>query len=444
MGISSYTSRVEGVRPYELRNPVLQSSYRLGDLLQCLLVSFGLYGQQLLVLAATGLNLNSRLLTVPARAFIVALSLSVVIALFLRPNRAFLSWPLAAFAAFWGSYGARIAVEASTRIDVVTETGRFTSGFISMMAIGGCFLPGVAVLINSCWAWNNKTRIITFSLALTSALVMLKFYGAHIANFESRMAAGSTVGDVRAVHPLALGYLGGALLLVALHSFICGGISKFWRGSIGVVFAGIGAYLLVGSASRGPILSVALPSMLLIASQVRKFDFRRLLVIVIVFGASCVGLVVIANQTGSYVFDRLTSTPDAIAAGSSSASRIDMYKKVLVQISEAPFVGRSLTLRDDDGTDTYPHNLILESLLATGLIGTIPLMYLIVAGLIATWRILTRYPELGWIPILFLLFLTGSMFSGAIYSNSQMWISLMATLSCYAWCRKNDLRETVT
>ncbi len=441
MSFTYYSPKIEHTEPFDPRESVGSANYRLGDFLQCLLVSFGLFGQLALVIAAIGLHISSRTLTVPARAFIVSLALSAILALMFRPNRARLSWHLVAFLVFWGAYGARIALEASTRIDVVTETGRYTSEFIASMALGGCFLPGMAVLINSCWAWHRHTRIIAISLAIISAVAMLYFYGAHLTNFEHRMTAGKAVGEVIAIHPLALGYLGAALSLFAFHNFLYRRSNILGRVAIGIALAGVGVFLLVGSASRGPVIAVGVASLVLIASQARRFELGRLLTLGAVFCISVTSLFIVANKTGSSVFNRLLGTGDEITAEAEGDNRLGLYTAALSKFTESPLVGKSVTVREADGTDRYPHNIILESLLATGLLGTVPLLYLIGAGLMAGWRILTRFPELGWIPVLFILFLTGSMFSGAIFSNVELWLTMAATLSCDAWLRQNERME---
>lgn len=436
MSFTSYAGKYRPLKPTEARVPQRYRGFVLGDILQCFLVGIGLFGQQALVLAATGMNLDSRTLTVPGRALVLGLAITTIVVLLFRPSHFRLSWHLAAFLLFWGTYGARILLEASTRIDVVTETGIYTNQYIAMMAIGGCFLPSLAVLVNSCWSWQRITRIAAIALAVFSSLAMLKFYGSHVANFQNRMSAGTEVGDVVAIHPLALGYQGAALTLFGLHNFILRGGSLWIRSYFSVALTGVGLFLLVGSASRGPLLALMMASIVLLASQASKLDFKQILLIGLAIVIGCIGLVVLVNITGSHLFSRLTATPEAVAGGGESASRIDIYAKALSQISEHPMMGKSLTVRDEAGVDMYPHNLLLDSLISTGLLGTVPLVCLLCAGMFSGWRILARFTSLGWIPLLYFLFLGGSMFSGAIYSNSQLWISLVATLSCDAWTRR--------
>lgn len=439
MNTTYYVPQVGNEAPLEHPALVNRSRYRVGDLLQCLLVSFGLFGQQALVLAATGLQLNSRVFTVPARALVVCLALSVFLALLIRPAKASFNWPVFAFIAFWAAYGIRVALEAGTRIDVVSETGRFTTEFIATMAGGACFLPGLAILINSCWGWHRFAWGLSISLAAIAASAMLIFYGGHIANFEHRMSAGQDLGEVSAIHPLALGYLGAILSLFALHSFCSHRLHVIWRIILSVSLGGVGAFLLVGSASRGPMLAVTIAGFVLVGSHARRFDLRRLLMLVFAFVVISIGLVALVNATGSTLFDRLMGLESAVASDSEGAIRLELYENALANAAESPLFGKSITVRAEDGTDMYPHNIILESLVATGMLGTVPLLFLVGAGLGAAWRILTRMPDLGWIPILFIMFLTGAMFSGAIFSNVGMWIALASTLSCDSWMRKNKI-----
>ena len=165
----------------------MPASYRLGDTLQAVLVGWGLFGQQALVLIATWLHLQTRVLTIPARGFAAFLAILIFGALLLRPGRIALNRPVALFLWFWAAYAMHLFAEAATEIGALVLPTRFTLSFIATMAIGACFLPSLAILVNRSWSSHRKARVLSIGFAGISAFAMVQLYGDHTANFEGRV-----------------------------------------------------------------------------------------------------------------------------------------------------------------------------------------------------------------------------------------------------------------
>lgn len=409
--------------------------YRLGDRLQAMLMGWGMFGQQALVLIATWLHLQTRVLTIPARGLAAFLAILIFAALVLRPGRIALNRPVAFFLCFWGAYAMRIFLDAGSEIRALELPTRFTLSFIATMAIGACFLPSLALLVNRCWSSHRGARLLSIGFAGISAFAMVQLYGQHTANFEGRMSAGESVGEYVAVHPLVLGYMGAVLSTFALFYLVCARVGVLARIILCGALGATGVVLLVGSASRGPMIALGVVSLVLIASLTRVLNLTRLLVLGIAAITMVFGLIVYSESTGSSLFKRLFGISSAVESDSQESARLDLYAEALDRFYASPVVGASTTVSKPEGGNTYPHNLIIESLMATGLLGTIPLLLLLGSALRAAWRILTEHRDLAWIPLLFILYLTGGMFSMAIYSNSGLWLSLAATLSCATWLR---------
>ena len=183
------------------------------------------------------------------------------------------------------------------------------------------------------------------------------------------------------------------------------------------------------------MVALGVVALFLIASLTRVLNLSRLLICATAAVVLVAGLIVYSESTGSSLFKRLFGISSAVESDSQESARLDLYELALDRFYASPVVGTSTTVRKPEGGNTYPHNLIVESLMATGLLGTVPLVLLLGAGIRAAWRILTTHRDFAWIPLLFILYLTGGMFSMAIYSNSGLWLSLAATLSCSTWLR---------
>ena len=124
---------------------------------------------------------------------------------------------------------------------------------------------------------------------------------------------------------------------------------------------------------------------------------------------------------GSNIVDRFTSIQSDIEEGSTSAIRLSLWREGLEQFMNNPFFGNSLEV---DKYQFYPHNLFIEVLLSTGLIGFIPFTLLLFRGFKATINIFRNYPQYAWIGVLFLQSFMQNMFSGALYAASWFWLSL--------------------
>lgn len=413
-------------------DPPFTGNFRLGDALQCLLFSWALLGHQTLVLVAVYQDVATRDLTILSRVATAGLSLLTIVCLAWRMQHVLRRFIVVPFVLFWGFYFLRLFLSGNVPIAGEQEAERFTHDYILRMAVGACFIPSAAVLVNTCWNWHETARRLCVGLAAVSATLMLLLYGPRLMAFDSRIQSGDLVDGVYAVHPLSLGYLGAALLVLAYH-YCCLSRGHTNRYLLAALLAGLGIPLLVGSASRGPVIALAGVILTLLFSLVWRRAFGRALAVGLVTGITCVAVIIVAEATGSSIFERLLGLREDIAAQASSTDRLMLYRLAFDAFLDSPLIGSAVLL---PGREEYPHNLFLESLMATGLAGTLPLVVLVGLSVSAGWRLLVQRAELGWVPLLFLLYLFGGMFSWSIFTNVELWLCLGATLSCAEWQRR--------
>lgn len=414
-----------------------EAVFTLGAALQAGLIAWGLFGQNALVLLARAMQVDSRLLTIPARMATAAIAVALIGALFLRPSRIVVGWPMLAFLAFWTAYSIRLFIMFGSDIGLPLEMGRFNYTFIAQMAIGGCFLPALALLSGTCWDHHKRALWASIFLCILAAIAMFNLYGESMIHFERRISSNAMIGDTAAVHPLALGYTGSVMSVLGIYLLFCLKSKVVARGIFAFSLLGVGIALLVGSASRGPVVAVAVSALVLLASLGRRFAVGRLISFAALIGLSAVAIGWYAETTGSTLLSRLFGIANAIEAEEQSAGRIDLYAAAISQILQSPVFGSQSTFQYE-GDFGYTHNLILGSLMATGLVGTIPLVVLLVFAVRAAFFVLMKAPEQGWIPMLFMLYLTGGMFSWALYTNVELWLTMASTLSMAAWIRQQE------
>ncbi|GAA4440137.1 hypothetical protein GCM10023188_37030 [Pontibacter saemangeumensis] len=114
-----------------------------------------------------------------------------------------------------------------------------------------------------------------------------------------------------------------------------------------------------------------------------------------------------------------------ISSGSSSASRIGIWEYALNHFYDSPLFGSSLEVPE---TGHYPHNIYIEVLMTTGIVGFIPFMFIIVKTMLQSLYIFKHKPELSWIAAIFLQNIIQNSFSGAIYGASWLFVSMAMVL----------------
>lgn len=180
------------------------------------------------------------------------------------------------------------------------------------------------------------------------------------------------------LNPISISRVGGvAALWFGLGGFP--GVSKPWR--YGTVAVGLA--VLVGGASRGPMLALIVAGMV---AAVHSRVLRGRLAVAILAAAIAVsaglGQSMIEDATERVVeADRATSTADA-----EGSSRIVLWAEATTAILDKPYgwgLGQFGFDGDVEGSGEYPHNIILEIGLEVGLLG-------LLVACFAWWRVV-RY-----------------------------------------------------
>lgn len=245
---------------------------------------------------------------------------------------------------------------------------------------------------------------------------------------EEFLMSGRLGGE--SLNPITIGHLGASLTIASAFSggreaagrlaFLDGRLSR----AVGVL---VGAALVVGSGSRGPLLAlVGAVGIAVLAQGYRRYGIVGVLLAAGVAVAT-VALGVLALPTELAMQLPIVERLANFSADESGATRMQLMLGALEQFEQSPLLGSAfveMTLR------FYPHNVLIESLMAAGLPG----LFLLVAVLVLAW--LTCGVLLGtrfrWIGLLFVQYFIGAMVSGSLYFDSQFWALTLAMASVLA------------
>lgn len=245
-------------------------------------------------------------------------------------------------------------------------------------------------------------------------------------NFGAIMDPAVSRFGVNGLYPITVGHLGGALLLLSAIILLTDSGERKMK-YLAVAGLVIGLFLIIRAASRGPFL---VASLLLTVLVWKKYGWPGALAC-IVAGVLIATTDLWFTNTGGGLSGRVLKT---IVSGDNP--RIQIWHDAGSYIAGHLFFGGQFCWYGDAGY-CYAHNLVLDAMIAGGIIGLlcigIPLVYDAVS-------FPNLFREEAMIPLLILSAqsILESMVSGAFYSNLTIGVA-MASIILLASRRKNDI-----
>jgi hypothetical protein len=386
-----------------------------GSVLIVALYALALAGFETATAIADRFSLQSRTVTVPYRILYLALALAVLLQT-ARRHRAFLSrniWYLVF--ALWSLLGARLIFDLSIN-KVFTQ---IPASDYWMMVPGHVVIPMLA------FAALPNAR--TLSLAKTWGILLLTVAGLalmYLFTFKAigLMERGQFVTNT--LNPISIGHMGVSLSILAVFTLLSerGNRSKKL---LYMVPLALGVILTLGSGSRGPQAAWLICLLTFIVLRVRKLNYSVLLCVAIISIWLTPKLIdYLDNGTPIKVFARWSELNDP-EQSQSAGGRIAYVREAWGGFISQPLSGSNMVVEGG----SYPHNFILESLMATGLLGGLLLLVFIAVCSRAAYSLFRGGSPHAWVALLYLQYLTSSMFSGSLYLSATFWFWSIAVLA---------------
>ena len=378
-----------------------------------LLILLGsIVGFPLVAAVAELASINSTMISIFVRAFIALISI-IFLLRFSRYSKSKKVIPIVALIIFSLLYISRIAYDF---IFVNIPLGRPEYIFFIWFA-GGCFLPAFALS-----GVSNKieeSEIIKFYKLFLwiSPIVLLTILGTE--NFSFEAPGGYTVQTnrmgLKSLNPIFAGHFAVSVFIVAVYSFTLFKLNFFKLIALFALLI-ISFQVIIGSGSRGPLVAGIL-ALLIIELGFFKLMFLFSVFLIIVTTGILPSIEEIPSALeGFAIFERLIGTLDTFSQGD---GRIAQYSSAILLISESPLTGGYL---EDPQFKIYPHNIILESIMAIGFLGGLILIYLMYHSVKTSILLLEKRPEFKALSILLIQYIIAAQFSGSIYTSTTMWV----------------------
>lgn len=353
-------------------------------------------------------QIESQVITIPFRACVLLLASSVILRKFYY--KSFRNYQITeiAFILFWILYFSKAIYTFQNFTFLYNIQSKEIETYLRITGI--TFIPAFAVL-------NFKKSDIDFrlsySIVFTIILIVLVLnilYG--IQHDHQGRSSG-----FMAMYSISFGHWGVTLVLLSLYQLLYRFISNRYIKISAVLGFFVGLYVMYASGTRSPFVALVLGVLFLLwvkNKQKALFVFLTLLFI------GVVALVILnpqfSGENESSFFARITKS---IITGDSSG-RGNLYQQGIQIFREHPTFGGRILYKDG----MYPHNVFLEVLMATGIVGFV-LYFLFFKKLIQyiynVKSVSDKSPEIIWILVFWVQYFTLSLFSYNLHSSPEIW-----------------------
>jgi O-antigen ligase len=362
--------------------------------LPAIVLAVAVFGYPLVGNLVSILGIDSRVLSIPFRLLVIAISLWLLLVC----RRMRLTKARIAMLLIWLAYTLRLAYDmVVARIDGADYALQFF--------LASCVLPALAVFTADEFQQHRFAR---FAFLLIVAGCAATLLGSLLGRFgESDLTTTTGRLSTVALNPVSLGHLAVSGVIIGMTS---------WATARGAARAGliVGMILatacLVMTGSKGPALALIVCAAVWAAS---RGAFGRFLLL----GLPVLGFVAFAPA--SPLAARLAGLGEDV----STLDRLLILRDSIEQGLDSPLYGSAFV---ELNSGLYPHNLFLDAILAFGFPLAIVFAVLVGIATIRALRCLRNGQEL--LGLLFFQSLIGGMLSGAIFAATGFWCLLALLL----------------
>jgi len=325
-------------------------------------------------------------------------------------------WVMCAYLSFWTLYLLRVIHAAYLTGSILPWSGMEYLGYALIFSI----LPSIGGIRH---LPDQAHRMLW---VMSGAFVLALLTNLHQSFKEVADLSFLTGGRAKSdkLNPISLGIMASNALLILYCLWQDGQVRTLWRRGLATLLGVLALAGLVLSGSKGPTLALLMSLLifhlfpLTIARTVRVLGTTVVVLLVLGLAVYQLNNVVEINLITRFM-DLVTGQNN----DRSNQERLWAYNAAWGQILEAPVLGSALV---ENAMRYYPHNLLLEILLSTGVIGMLLFMLVLAFSLWRGGQALASGTPQRWVPLMLVQSLVGSMVSGGIHMSSQLWFLVVA------------------
>jgi len=361
---------------------------------------------------------DTQIYTVPFRAF--TLGVSIVVIVISVKKEISVSKELLVFLVLWSILLLRIFVDLEVQTQFyITEMWK---GRIWLFVVGLIMIPGLSILLSV-----NKIRFekVINDLCVLGWVFLVFAISNSVVDASRYERLDANIGLVSI-------NFSRASALIGLAFFVKGAYCEIeYRKKILYYLLGVIAfYVTLRTGSRGPLIALVLVLMYWLYMLSDNFLFRGIIIFIsglfVFFGKEIlISLIDLASPITAHRINLALIGEDL-----SANSRVETYFWFLDKIIDSPFIGSHFAKFSSYGVPYYAHNIFLDVLLATGVVGFLLLVYLLYMMLRKNSMAFreSRYYDYSF-GLLFMLLFAVLLFSDAYYLNPEFNLLFLLLLS---------------
>jgi len=211
-------------------------------------------------------------------------------------------------------------------------------------------------------------------------------------------------------NPISMGHVGCMLALISLWNLLA--LRRKFISLIGIC---LGLWLVLESDSRGPLVSFLVSSLFLLYFKNYKVIFFSAVIIILYFFID-----ILISDESNFKGRLLDKNNITILI------RLELYSMYLDEIKKniiLPDINPIYSLK-------YAHNILLSVYSGASIFGLMIFLYIIICSINCSIQLIKYHNQYGWISLIFIQMLTGSMFSGGLL-NLNFWVFTSLVNACY-------------
>lgn len=314
--------------------------------------------------------------------------------------------PFLLFFIFWGFYLFRLYVDLE--INHVINLIDYSNSYYYLFAIGVTIVPMLATLTINEFDFDFFQFILHRYLVVLNILLLIIFIQGKIINPLPDYRFYVMKNDFYYLNAISIAVYGSLLIITSF-------LSKTLKLTNYLLIA-LGFFIVLTTASRGPILSIIVALIFYLLFKEKKISIKYLYLLI------ALSFSILVNYLISIIFkeEYIAGNPIAhrisnITEDQSTISRIKIYKDGIQQFLDSPYFGSHFLVID---SSMYAHNLLLDILIATGIIGLILVFPIF---LIFAKKILCSSQHI-FLSVIGFYFFLNTLTSGACYNMNEFWI----------------------
>jgi hypothetical protein len=321
------------------------------------------------------------------------------------------TWPNGALIAFGVLYIFRLGYDAYFAGNPAADSAIYFF-FVATL------IPTVSLACVKPKAWNERGAILLSLIVGTLFILLANWMLATGTGQEWVAQEIATLNGGRQsferLNPIQLGHTAVTVILICVSLIVNGSSRRFQFVLACIIVPSI--YIVFLAASRGPILALVAGLVLLTISNKRGL-------VIAAAGIIClIGLTMFSDLDFQSLLEQLRFSN--LGTDYASVLRIDYLHEAFNSFLSSPVIGAGFEMPVTGG---WPHNVFVEVLMATGLLGMVTFLWALFPALIRTIKDTQHGSHLA--GIILLQSVVGAQFSGSLWGNTELWVGMAIVLT---------------